>query len=252
MALSMSTVVVTDVPQLVYFNGSGDVSYVVLSPTDVATPLVRPFRDAGGAGSYDANVDGSSTPVVFEVLVADGEIVHLDSISFMIFDTGSISPEKYGAVATLANGVTATAYVAALDVTVDILAGRAMHNIADWASVAFNHVYSPGGPGTEYVAFNWEVYPKGAHARQAAFVAGDRIMITVNDDLTGLAGHIFTAKGQTVSPLVKLGTSGTFSPATSYQVAESGVRVEVPPGDSLFAGVDPGQGVNVMGATVYD
>ena len=251
MGMSMSTVVVTDTPQLIYFNDSGDVSHVVLSPTMTATPMIRPFRDTEGVGGFDAAVDGSITPVEFKIVVGV-ETIQLESIQLMIFDSGAIAPDKYGAIDELANGVTATAYVAAIDTTVDLLAGRTMRHIADWASVTWQHVYSPSGPGTQYVDFNWVVGPIGPAPESEVFRPGDEIIITINDDLTDLNDHIFTGHGQIVSSKVKLGTSATFTPATSYQIARTGDEVKVPSGDSLYAAVDPGQAINVMGVTIYE
>lgn len=55
-------------------------------------------------GSDSMNVNGSVTPVDFEIAVPSGQTWYLDSLSFLIIDTGSTSPTNFGALSALTNG----------------------------------------------------------------------------------------------------------------------------------------------------
>jgi len=56
------------------------------------------------SGSKNMNVDGSSTPVNFSFSPSSGK-VYVKEVSFFIADSGTTSPNKFGKVAALTNGV---------------------------------------------------------------------------------------------------------------------------------------------------
>ena len=58
-----------------------------------------------GSGSTSCNVDGSSTPQIFRVKPAPGEILYLSRIIWFLEDNGSIDSGGFGNGAELNNGI---------------------------------------------------------------------------------------------------------------------------------------------------
>lgn len=58
-----------------------------------------------GSGSIELNVDGSTTPVIFKIKPAPGEILYLSRLLWYLRDSGSLDSGGFGNGAELTNGI---------------------------------------------------------------------------------------------------------------------------------------------------
>jgi len=73
----------------------------------VASPLDYAFTTAAGvrAGSWNLNVNGSVTPVEFEILAVPGATMFISSISLNMVDGSPMDSSLFGSIASLTNGL---------------------------------------------------------------------------------------------------------------------------------------------------
>lgn len=145
-------------------------------------------------GSKYMNVDGSVTPVHFDYVAPKN--VHLTRVNFSLVDDDI----HYGVLGGLPTALTNGILIKALDangvgVLIDFLEGEAIRANEDFANLAgidATVVWQPGASaGDNFFPIRWTLAKAGANLQ---LHTGQRIRITIQDNLTGLS-H-FTAMVQ--------------------------------------------------------
>ena len=133
--------------------------------------------------SDDMNVDGSSTSVVFEYAPPSGTEVYLDHISLAIRDNGVLNPDTFGAETSLTNGVLLQFTIDSTDYTIINL--QENWQIATHFSTGGNMVGESNGFLNDKNIFTGNIQLTAKDITLNG-TDGDKIKVTVRDDLTGL------------------------------------------------------------------
>jgi len=154
-------------------------------PVDSSINL-RPgkYRSAAvveSGGSSDLNVDGSVTPVEFNVVPNSGKIFFITEISVILEDQ-SMNYTKFGGITGgLTNGL-------GIEVKEG---GEALRNIAAFGSIKTNAGFALGGGGIQLTSSNTDIFvvvytllTKSQTSFKLADSDGDFFRVTVNDVLT--------------------------------------------------------------------
>ena len=128
------------------------------------------------------NVDGSSTPVIFDYEPGSGETWIVEQIGILILDSGDMSNSNFGSISSLTNG---------LDIKIEIEGTSYVYkNLKDNTDIvlAFPEQGLVGNSSTGflseedyYVGLFRIPYPIKLH-----YGEDDSISAVVNDDLTGI------------------------------------------------------------------
>ncbi len=141
--------------------------------------------------SRDADVDGSSTPVVFSY-VAPARCRIYRMIVF-IQDSGTFDAEKYGNGVTLTNGISVKqVYLDASEL--DLCDGHDVVSNAGWQAMCHDFAHNAIGTGDEVASVRWTFAKAG---RPLTLETGESFKVTINDNLTGLEAHYFQIQGVT-------------------------------------------------------
>lgn len=176
------------------------------TPEPPLAPIVRMLDTVGdGSGSSAMNVNGGTTPAAFKLAPADGELFIIRRVIVTMQDNGNFPVGGFGAGAALTNGL--RIQLAQSGTPVVGLDAGAIKTNEGFARVAFDA--RPdffGGGGTNrlmvvrysfdrYMAARWGNYTGPGDGLVLHGEAGDQLLVTVNDDLTGLVAFAFTAEG---------------------------------------------------------
>jgi hypothetical protein len=146
---------------------------------------------ANSAGSHDMNVDGSVTPVQFFYQCPANHRAFLYRVIVQIQDTG-MTHITYGGLAALANGL-AVDILDSSDTSInDFTGGEPIQDNATWRSLCYDANYETKG-SLDSLAVRW-VFSKDVGG-PVIMEAGDKFVMTVNDDLTGLTKHHAIIRG---------------------------------------------------------
>lgn len=168
--------------QVSAFGGSGP----------VATYRTRHLRDT--AGSSDAAIDGSVTPVEFFTRPPPGEVWRIARL-LVTFEASSISAAYYGPVGVgiLTNGI--RLYIADDDREVnDLLDGDTIKKSAEWVEYCFDAEVKAWGAGNDFLTARWTFTKAGVPLRLNGN-RRERFVALIQDDLTGLVAHEFVVQG---------------------------------------------------------
>lgn len=147
-----------------------------------------------------ANVDGSSTPVLFKVGAPEGTTLHIHRMIVGIRDDGTFSAEKYGVIANgLTNGLEIGLYNESGTQLQDLTGGINVKNNAGWGRLCYDVDVKTWGNGDQFLLARWTFTKSGlAITINHGLEATDRYLgVVVNDNLTSLVAHTFTAEGYT-------------------------------------------------------
>ena len=144
-----------------------------------------------GTGSTNQNVDGSSTPIIFKVKPASGEILNVTRIIFLLRDNSSFDSGGWGALGgtPLTNGCQLGKKIDGVDYKTFELKSN-----ADIAGLCFDISHNNWGSGDEFLTARFTFTKLGAPIRLIGD-NGDELNFTINDDLTGLTDQYITAEG---------------------------------------------------------
>ena len=134
----------------------------------------------GGATSLVTNAAGSVSS--YSYVVPAGRTFDLERINFSLIDAGS-EPGQFGGVASLTTGC-GFAIVGSNGTTVkQNFANHKIQHNQDWVYFAGVDMLIQSGTPNDAVSVRWTLAKAGAAVRM---VAGESIVFTVADDLTGL------------------------------------------------------------------
>lgn len=141
------------------------------------------------AGSIEANVNGSVTPVEFAFSPTEQCQIHRMIVT--ITDAGSFQSSEYGNLSALTNGIEFE-WTDGSD-TVDFLDGVPIVSNQGWAERCYD-AEPKDYQGTQAVSqvVRWTFEKSGI---PLYLNAGDSLVVRINDDLTGLSQHRFLVQG---------------------------------------------------------
>jgi hypothetical protein len=152
--------------------------------------------DGDGTGTKNANVDGSSVVQNFKIVVPDNQVYELARMIIHVRDSGVISPQTYGALAAMANGITIKTYDSGDNVVDALDGGVSIKANAEWGRVCYDVDIQDRGAGFEgYVNVRWTFEKAGQPLR---LTEGQYLQVTIADNLTGLLEHYFQVQGRIV------------------------------------------------------
>jgi hypothetical protein len=158
----------------------------------------------------DTNGDGTGIKLATGNYSSAAEQFYLQRLIVYIEDalSGQLDPDEYGAVATLTNGILVQVRDSSETVITDYTDGIPIKSNGQWQRVCFE-VTSLSGASNASLAARWqfnEFVPKGYEYEgetPLVLTGGEKLVVTVNDDLTGLISHTFMAQGiELLSPTV--------------------------------------------------
>lgn len=109
-----------------------------------------------------------------------------------IEDFGTFDSGGYGNGSALTNGITLKVLDSDDSVLLDLTDGIAVKQNGHWAKLCYDADHKSYGTGNEYLAVRW-TFDKAGEA--IILLAGQRLVLTVNDDLSGLVEHTFLVQG---------------------------------------------------------
>lgn len=149
--------------------------------TDDGTPT----GDKSAAKNY-------TTPGEVYIQPPTGHVFHLHRMFIEIEDDGVWSSEKYGSLATLTNGI----HVKVMEgstVLANLTDGIPVKSISHWSRYCYDMRIDTVGPGNSFASIRW-TFERDSPS-PITINAGQRLAIQMSDDLSGLTGHYFMAKG---------------------------------------------------------
>ena len=166
----------------------------VRSPTD-GLPTQKYLTLAGDgliSGTYNA-IGNYATPTDFYYLTST--IYDIHSILIAITDLTTFNYNDYGGIpiGTVLNGVKMFVYNAALNLEIPLLSGKAIKYNYEWFELTANTGLTSfsGTPQTLRVVFEMD----GDYGMNFRLNPGDKFIVRLQDNFTGLIGHTFGLRG---------------------------------------------------------
>lgn len=144
-------------------------------------------------GTTVATGNYAGAPVEFGVAPPYGERYVITRLIVSVKDSGSIDADKYGNGVTLTNGIIVAVKRGAA-VIVSLTNGDPVHTNAEWAEKCYDADISDYGAGDNFLHARW-TFAKTGRPVVLDGELGDRLVVILNDDFTGLTGHRFTVNG---------------------------------------------------------
>jgi hypothetical protein len=170
-------------------------------------PIYRHLTDdnlpADGT-NQDASVNGVVTPQHFYIAPAADEKFALYRLLVVIEYSGVPAADKYGSIATLANGVSldirSGSNPATANVLLDLMDGTDVQSNIDWTRHCYDVTDHSFGAGNNYTAVRWTF----ANSGRPIVLRGhnkNMLCVTVNDDLSTLVSHEFQVQGHLIDSI---------------------------------------------------
>ena len=157
------------------------------------------FLDTNGDGTGVSDAVGHYSGAVEEFYIqpAAGEVIRIRRMIVSVGDTTGMQAQEYGNLAAaLTNGVTIKQEKNGAVVS-DITAGVPIKTNAAWGALCFDAELKTWGAGNELLVVRFTFKRGGSVVRLVADrPTPDRLVVTVNDDLTGLLSHRFMIHGK--------------------------------------------------------
>lgn len=159
----------------------------------MARPGATILQPLENGGSREAAVDGSTVAKEFTwTCLEDSAFIN----RLIVFIQGSGTPgwtaETYANRAALTNGVKVEIKDASDNVLLDLLAGYTIKTDGEWKAKCHDWLPQDFGSGDEVASVRWTW---GQTGEAVELKAGDKVVVTVQDDLTDLTHHWFEIQG---------------------------------------------------------
>lgn len=147
-----------------------------------------------GTGIFNANVNGSVTPVEFKLVVPDKTIIFIQELVVTVRDGGQFVSGGYGALPALTNGIKIYYKKRGGDSFIDRTPQKAIDCNGCWAIIASRYEQRLTAVNDQaHSSVHWfhtplQMYPGGEYK------------IVIRDDLTGLTLHSFRIHGASSYP----------------------------------------------------
>jgi hypothetical protein len=155
-------------------------------------PVYRHLTDdnlPGDGSNFSMNVDGSSVAKRFYIQPAS-EILALYRIIIVIEDNAVITADGYGGESTLTNGIDLAIKSGGPTGTVelDLLDGDPIKSVIDLGEHSYDVSEHTFGAGNNFVLARW-TFSKAGRPLILQARNNEALVLTINDDLTGLVKH---------------------------------------------------------------
>jgi len=160
------------------------VNFLKQKRTFVAQDQIYSFLKEPG-GSIEMAVDGS-TPVSFDHKVPANQWAYIDHVHIVIQD-GTITPEKFGGISELTNGLQIQILNKADAVILDFCDGETIKKNSDFITLAgVDLIVDTLGAADNAQYITWKLF----HSGEALFLEPDQTFrVVVRDDLTGITQY---------------------------------------------------------------
>jgi hypothetical protein len=121
-------------------------------------------------------------------------VLEIHRLLVSIEDTSGVKPEIYGSGVALTNGITVQVQASDNTVISDLTDGVPVKTNALWSAQCFDVDAKAWGntPTDEVVVVRWTFSKSGV---PILLEDGQKLVVTLNDNLSGLVGHYFQAQG---------------------------------------------------------
>lgn len=148
-----------------------------------------------GTGTKNANVDGSSTAVLFKYTPETKDRTNIHRMIVHIEDTAPFSADEYGNLgAALTNGILVQIRKQADDaVVLDLCDSVPVKTNSQWSRMCYDSSTDSYGSGNDNVKVRWTFTKSG----NPLYIQDDEYFcVIVQDNLTGLVEHYFMVQGE--------------------------------------------------------
>jgi hypothetical protein len=147
--------------------------------------------------NLNANVDGSSTAVPFYIGPPAGEDYVLQRMIVTIKDNAVVTADNYGGIdlVTAGTGVNCqvTEGIGGKEV-LDLFDNTLVKSMAGWGGICYDVAEFSFGSGDNYVVVRW-TFAKSGKPLVLRSVRNEKLVVTINDNLSALTGHTFFVQG---------------------------------------------------------
>jgi hypothetical protein len=159
-------------------------------PELIAQEQITKFlRNAQGSEQANGNYSGDSTEFFYS---RSDRSVCLRTLLVAIVDNGAFSRDGYGGTSALTNGI-GVRIKEGDNVILDLTNSRPIKSNAAWGFFAYDEWNRPVGPGDGAMVVRWRfAVSTGADIK---LLPGQRFVVELNDDFTGLLAHLFLLYG---------------------------------------------------------
>jgi hypothetical protein len=141
------------------------------------------YSDAPGIGATD-----------YVIEPPEDEVWDVHRLLVMIEDAGAFDAAKYGNAIDLTNGITLQIENAAGVINQIIPTYHPVKANADWGEWCYDVDVKSWGTGNEVMLVRW-TFAKGGTTIKLSGKRGEKLVVTLNDDFTGLVEHHMTVQG---------------------------------------------------------
>lgn len=167
--------------------------------------IYRHLTDDGlkGDDSNDmANVNGAVTPVPFWYGPTEG-IVTVHRMIVTIEDNAVLAADNYGGLSALTNGLQVRVMEGNQttgNVELDLLDGGSIKSHLGWAEHCYDLTEHVFGAGNNFIVVRW-TFSNAGRPLILNSVHQDKLVVTVNDDLSTLVAHHFQIQGHVINQI---------------------------------------------------
>lgn len=147
-----------------------------------------------GTGDIDASVDGSSTPVEFYIQPESGKTLFINRmIVYLRCGRAAFSADAYGDISALANGVNIDIRKVSDDTIINHLDGEiGICTNSCWGALCYDAEPDNYGTGDRSIRVRWSFFKAG---RPLHLSDQEKLVVTINDNLSTLVAHKFMVQG---------------------------------------------------------
>lgn len=149
------------------------------------------YLDTNGNGTGTTNAIGNYATTADDFYYTATEYCYLNRLSLSIEDAGNFDADKYGNGIELTNGIQVLVELAGTEYRID--GGISIKNNANWARYCFEAEVKAWGIGNTFLIA--QKFFEDLNGIPFVLEAGDKFIIRLNDDFTGLIGHRFLLQG---------------------------------------------------------
>jgi hypothetical protein len=150
-----------------------------------------------GSGSYEVTGNYASAAEEFFIAPPANKVYTIERMLVFVQDTGAFDAGDYGNGLALTNGLLLTVERDGVEL-LDLLGNEPIHNNAEWAAMCYDAQVLTWGTGDEMLVARW-TFSKSGKPLTLHGKSSDRLVLTANDDMTGLNAHRFKVQGQSGS-----------------------------------------------------
>lgn len=141
--------------------------------------------------TVNSAVDGSGADQRFIWQPPSGKSANINRLIGYVEDQGTFDSGDYGNGLALSSGITVTVEFNDGS-SIDLLDGQPITQNGHWARMCYDTAVSTYGTGNEYLSFRWTFAKEG---KPIKLEDGEKLVVTIRDDLTGLVSQTFRVGG---------------------------------------------------------